>query len=338
MSTFVEKEPGVRSAADIFNSAVAAPAIGAAWELGALEDLHTERELDVDAFAAKEGLDPVATMAVFAALASVGVVDRAGRRILPGPVFDEVYETKPLFYWLCQGSWELFVNMQSVVKAENRVGDEFYRRDAKAVSRASRAANATFFDPLFWHVMDGLKEDFSVVADLGSGSGGRLIQIANRYPGTRGIGLDISGATIEMSTAEVARVDLADRISFQVADVRSLEPRPEFADVELLTCFLMGHDLWPRENCVDSLRRLRAAFPKVKRFVLGDTVRSQNIPDDKMPIFSLGFEVGHALMGTYIPTAEEWGEVFEEGGWRCVDRHVSEALAGTTIFELESVG
>ena len=27
--------------------------------------------------------------------------------------------------------------------------------------------------------------------------------------------------------------------------------RLDFADVELITCSMMGHDLWPRENCID---------------------------------------------------------------------------------------
>ncbi len=329
--------PQRHSAADIFNSAVAATAIGAAWELGALAELDTRRTLDVEEFAARNDLDFTATTAMFTALASVGVVERASGTITPGPGFAEVYRAKPMFYWLCQGSWSLFARMPALLRNENRSGD-FYERDARAISFASREANRVFFDPLFWRALnsgDTAGGPFSVAVDLGSGSGERLIRIAERYPGVRGIGLDIAEASVGMAEEEAGRRGLADRIGFRTVDVRALEPEPEFAEVDLLLCFMMGHDLWPRDNCVAALRRLREAFPNVRRFLLGDTVRTTNVPDDKIPVFTLGFEVGHALMGVYLPTVDEWLKVFADGGWRCVATYESDALAGTVVFELD---
>jgi SAM-dependent methyltransferase len=333
VSTPFDDDARKRSAADIFNSAVAATAVGAAWELGGLDELHERGVLEVDDFAAANDLDPGATAAMFRALASVGVVQRDAGKIRPGASFTEVYRAKAMFYWLCQGSWELFAKMPSLLRNGNRVGD-FHRRDAKAISHASREANRAFFDPVFWRAVENVGA-FSSVADLGSGSGERLINLAQRYPGTRGIGLDISAATIEMSAAEVRRRGLSDRISFLAADVRALRPRREFAGVDLLTCFMMGHDLWPRENAVASLRALREIFPDARRFLLGDTVRTTDVPDAEIPVFTLAFETGHALMGVYLPTAEEWGTVFAESGWRCIATHRTDALAGTVVFELE---
>ncbi|MDX3194273.1 class I SAM-dependent methyltransferase [Streptomyces sp. MN03-5084-2B] len=333
MTTSTARTTAGRSAADIFNSAVAATAVGAAWDLGALDELNERRVLLVDHFATENDLDPDATAAMFRALASVDIVRRDGEKIVPGAAFDEVYLAKPLFYWLCQGSWELFANMPSLLRNENRIGD-FHRRDARAVSHASRAANNEFFDPLFWKAMESVGEVGSV-ADLGSGSGERLIKIVERNKEARGIGVDISAATIEMSESEVAKRGLAGDISFVRADVRQLDERAEFADVELLTCFMMGHDLWPREDAITSLRMLRRVFPKARRFLLGDTVRSENVPDDRIPVFTLGFEAGHALMGTYIPTLSEWREVIDSSGWRCAAVHTNSELAGTVVFELE---
>ncbi|HET6711179.1 methyltransferase domain-containing protein [Amycolatopsis sp.] len=327
---------GGLSATDIFNSAVAATAIGAAWEVGGLDELHEREALDVAEFAARNELDATATTAMFRALAAVGIVRREGGRVTKGPGFAEAYEAKQFFYWLCQGSWELFGNMPFVLRHKNRSG-AFYRRDAKAISHASREANRKYFDPLFWEVLESLDFAFASVTDLGSGSGERLIQIGRRYPAVRGLGLDVETASVEMAALAVEGSGMADRISFACADVRAIEPRPEFADVELLTCFMMGHDLWPKEDCVESLRRLRRAFPRARRFLLGDTVRTTGIADAELPIFTLGFEVGHALMDVYVPTRAEWHEVFEAGGWRCLTEHVNDRLAGTVVFELESV-
>lgn len=330
-------DTGRLSAADIFNSTVAAAAIGAAWEVGGLGELHERDEVAVDDFASRHGLAAEATAAMFAALASVGVVERRSNLVRRGPNFTEIYRTRSFFHWLSQGSGQLFSRMASVLRKENRSG-EFYQRDARAISFACREINELFFDPVFWQAMSGLDCEFATVADLGSGSGERLIQIIERYPGVRGLGVEIAPAAIDMASAEVTRHGLADRISFVKADVLDMKPHPEFAEVELLTCFMMGHDLWPRENCVAALRRLRDVFPSVRRFLLGDTTRVPDIPDDKVPVFTLGFEVGHALMGVYLPTFDEWCGVFEEGGWRCLNKHLIEMPAGTVIFELERAG
>lgn len=328
------EDAGLAASAAIFNSAVAAAAIGAAWELGALEELHAADRLDVDEFAKQNDLEPHATTGMFRALAAVGIVRRYGSRIEPGPSFDGIYRDKALFYWLCQGSGEVFHRMAHILRNGNRLG-RFYRRDARAISVACREANAQFFDPLFWRAMNDLGCSFSKVADLGSGSGERLVQIVERYPGVRGIGLDIAASAIELAAKQVADRGLEDRISFVVSDVCEIAPKQALRDVELVTCFLMGHDMWPRERCIPTLRRLRAAFPNARKVLLGDTVRTVGLPDEATPVFTLGFEVGHALMGVYVPTIDEWSEAFAEGGWNCVHKHISDELTGTVIFELE---
>jgi hypothetical protein len=322
-------------AIEIFNSAIAAAAVGAAWEVGALDELREHGKLNPVEFAERNDLHLSSTNGMFAALASVRIVERQDRMVLVGTHFNEIYQHRSLFHWLVQGSGDLFRKMPFVMRNENRVGD-FYQRDAAAISYACREISERYFDPAFWAAMDGLGYDFSFAADLGSGSGERLIQILKKYPGVRGLGIDIAGPAIAMATAAVTRKGLSERISFVESDVRNLEPRPEFADVDLLTCFMMGHDFWPRENCVASLRRLRAAFPNVRRFLLGDATRTVGFRDDELPMFTLGFEVGHDLMGVYLPTLGEWDGVFEEGGWRLVQKHLINSLTVSVVFELEA--
>jgi phenylpyruvate C(3)-methyltransferase len=323
-----------RAAANIFNSAVAATAVGAAWELGAFDELQEQGKLDVVEFATRNNLYEPATVGMFTALASVGIVSRSGSMIIAGPVFGEAYKHKSLFHWLTQGNGELFRRMPYVLRNENRIG-EFYQRDAAAISFACREISNRYFDPAFWQVMASLDYPVAAVADLGSGSGERLIQIAKRYPGVRGIGIEIAGPAIDMASGEVAANGLGDQISFVQEDARRIEPRPEFADVDLLTCFMMGHDFWPREECVASLRKLREAFPNARRFILGDATRALNTFDHEMPLFTMGFELGHAMMGVYVPTIDEWIEVFAESGWHCVNKQLITSLSVSVVFELE---
>ncbi|RYP39044.1 hypothetical protein DL767_002371 [Monosporascus sp. MG133] len=309
-----------RAVAHIFNSAIAAPAIGAAWELGLLDELLDQNKVDVQNYAEQNNMDRGSLKGLASALATVGVVERDGDTVVAGRLFDEAHRTKSLFHWLCLGSGSLFSRMQYVLRNENRTGS-FYSRDSAAIAYACREINKEFFDPVFWTAMRGLDYQIHSIVDLGCGSGryGRVLE--------RGFG---------------------DRLTFTEGDACALDYRDEFSQVDLLTCFLMGHDFWPRDNCIATLKRLRKALPNVRRFLLGDTTRilldsadSKNnarsqyaVTEDDVPIFTLGFEFGHAMMGAFLPTIEDWEGVFAEGGWRCKKSHTF-AHSLSVIFELE---
>ncbi|UJW30481.1 methyltransferase domain-containing protein [Saccharothrix sp. AJ9571] len=340
-SSFVDSD-SERAVASIFNSAVASAAIGAAWELGILDELRENRKADLPSFALQHDLDIRSAQGLVTALAVVGVVERDRDTVVPGRHFDEAYRTKSLFHWLSLGSGQLFSRMQYVLRNENRTG-ALDRRDSAAIAYACRDINTQYFDPAFWGAMDGLGYEFSSVVDLGCGSGERLMQILDRHPGATGIGVDLAGPALEVAVAETKERGLSDRLTFVEGDAREITYRDEFADVDLLTCFMMGHDFWPRENCVATLRRLREAFPKVRRFLLGDATRillgdpqtGGAVTEDDVPVFTLGFELGHAMMDVYLPTMDEWDGVFADGGWRCVNKHLIESLTLSVVFELE---
>ncbi|MDX3195181.1 class I SAM-dependent methyltransferase [Streptomyces sp. MN03-5084-2B] len=326
-------EGPVGGAARTFNSIVAGFSIATAWEVGALDELKVSGELAVGEFCVKHDLHEQSVHGMFAALASVGVVERAGEIVKPGPEFTDVYRAKGFFHWLTIGCAELFANMPNVVRNENRRGD-FYRRNAVAISYACRDINMQAFDPIFWRAMESLDFDFTKIADLGCGGAGRLTQVADRFSGVKGVGVDISAAALGDAAKNMNAAGFGGQFDFVQADVRKIGPDPRFADVEVLTCFMMGHDFWPREDCVASLRRIREAFPNVRRFLLGDTARTAGVADRDKEVFTLGFETAHDLMGVYLPTLTEWSDVFEESGWRCVNAWEVAVPADSFIYEL----
>ena len=322
------------TAAAIYNSAVAAWAIAAAWEIGALDELNREKTLDAHEFAVARGLDPIATAGLFRALASVGVVRRSGPLVVVADDFDEVYRYKSFFHWLSRGSAELFRQMPSVLVSENRTG-QFYQRDAAAIAYACREIDELCYARTFWDAMGRLGFELTSVADLGCGSGGRLLDILARYPAARAIGVDIARPALEAARADSLAAGAADRVSFVEADVLDLDERPEFADVDLITCFMMGHDFWPRENCVAALRRIRKAFPAAQRLLLGDATRAPEVADTDLPVFRLGFELGHDLMGVFLPTVADWESVFDDAGWTLARTNRIDMTVGEVVFELE---
>lgn len=319
------------SIASVYNGAVASAAIAAAWELGALDQLQSHGGLDVGVFAAEGRLDRGATLAMFTALAAADVVRVDGELVLTSRNFDEAVRTKGFFHWLMRGSIDVFRDMPKLVRSDRR-GEGFYQRDAAAISIACRDINAVFFDPLFDEVLREV--DYTTVADLGCGSGERLIKMVTSRHGTRGWGLDVAAGALEVAASATAEARLGDRIAYLRADATELEPLPELADVDLVTCFLMGHDFWPMDACIATLQRIRAAFPGAERMLLGDTAKTVSHRGADFPVFTLGFEVGHALMDTYLPTLEEWDIAIEKSGWTCVARHDVETPAASVIFDL----
>lgn len=299
---------------DVYNNTLSAYAISAAWELGLLDRLKADEEVDLLAFARENDLHAPSVDAIARGLALVGVVelneDRS--RSARGPQFDDALAKKGFFYWLTRGCGELFSTMPELVRNPRRTGD-FVRRDYKAIGLAARDAGFSNVDPVFYRIIEerGLHRG----ADLGCGSGERLIELARRDPAFRGIGVDFAPGALALAGELVEKAGMSDRISLVRGDATQMEPRPEFDEVDFVCSFMMGHDLWPREDCLASLKLINDAFPAATDLIICDTYRSDLPPTQRHPVFTLGFETAHAVMGQTIPSLDEWLEVLAEAGW-----------------------
>jgi SAM-dependent methyltransferase len=318
-----------RYCADTFNGAVAAAALNTAWDIGLLDELADADAVDVAEFTARTGTHPGAVGKLLLALSSrrIVVVDDATNVARRGPGFDEASRTRGFFYWLTRGCGELFTDLTTLVRADRPMS-----RDARAISLACRSIARTFFDPPLRDLLDGV--DYSTVADLGCGSGDRIIMLAEQRPDVRAMGIDIAAGAVTLAREAVREAQLEDRITLTRDNVLEMSVRPEYADVDLVTCFLMGHDFWPRDNCVQTLRQLRENFPNLRNLVLGDTCRSVGVDGPDLPMFTLGFETVHAVMDQYLPTLEEWYTVIDESGWRLADQRLIDLPAFSFIFRL----
>jgi len=319
-----------RYCADTFNGAVAAAALSAAWDLGLLDELADRDSVDVPEFIARTGTHPGALRKILVALSSrrIVVLDAGPNRAQRGPGFDQAFRTRGFFYWLTRGCGELFTDLTALVADADRQ----MRRDSRAISLACRSIARNFFDPPLRDLLDGI--DFSTVADLGAGSGDRIIMLAEQRPAIRAIGVDIARGALGVAREAVQEAELQQRITLIQDDVLNMSPRPEYTDVDLVTCFLMGHDFWPRDNCVKTLQQLRENFPNLRHLILGDTCRSVGVEGPDLPMFTIGFETVHAVMDQYLPTLDEWYSVIEESGWRRTDQRLIDLPAFSFIFHL----
>lgn len=91
------------------------------------------------------------------------------------------------------------------------------------------------------------------VVDIGCGGGRALIRLAQAFPRSEFLGIDLHPSAIDRATAAVERAGMADRIQLGTADAAAGLPGP----VDLVTLFDVLHDS-PRPEAV--LRAARAAL------------------------------------------------------------------------------
>ena len=191
-------------------------------------------------------------------------------------------------------------------------------RDGGMVALGSDQANVSFMQDKLHKVLDGI--EFTRIADLGCGNAGRLVEFCTRYPGMSGVGIDINRDAIALAKVNVANSGLASSIELHCQNVlQSVEDvtvKESLRDVEVVTCFMMLHDLFNSVELKNTLfDRLRAAFPKVKYFVIADTVRMPSREElDELPIFNIGFELVHAFMDVTIQDKSTYEDAFADAG------------------------
>ena len=191
-------------------------------------------------------------------------------------------------------------------------------RDGGFVALGSDQASSAFMRDILFDVLDNLS--FSRVADFGCGNAGRLIEFCERYPHISAVGIDINRDAINLARENIANHNMTNKIEIYCENILNFinnsNVRDRLKDVEVVTSFMMLHDLFNIDNLKETLfDRLRAAFPAVKYFVIADTVRmpkQENLMD--LPIFNIGFELLHGYMNVKIHNKKSYDKAFAAAG------------------------
>lgn len=322
--------------ATIFNATIAGSAIAAAFELGLLDELDEQDVVCLEEFCGSRDLHLPSVRAVLEALQCFDIVELEpvgdGHVARSAGLFADAYAEKGYFSWLWGGYGSMLRDLADVSRNAKRNGD-FLERDGRRIAWAGRDYGARFVDHHFARALNGVP--FTSAADIGCGSAGRLIALAQERPEFRGVGVEVDDGAVRLANRAIARAGLDGRITVLHGDLRELAPAPECAGVDLVFSFFMGHDLWPRDACLETLNRVRDVFPDAGRFLLCDTYRSDSLASGDVPVFTLGFELTHAVMDQYLPSLEEWLDLFEDSAWDCVERYDIE-IPYSCIFDLRA--
>lgn len=322
-----------------FNGYICAHVLHALERLGVFQRLQEEKTLEAPAFCRENELDPAVFTALVQAAESFGYLDTGGGEVRATPTGEEARRSLGFFTWGVGGYHDVFANAAPVARGERAFGVDLHRDEGMVALGSAQADTA-----LMRHILDeevaGL--DFHTLVDLGAGVSERISRLVKGRPGSRGIGIDISRPATELAHGTVAKHGLTGTVEPVCADVLDIlfnGRRIEGGDdADVVMSFMFLHDLLAApERREEVVPRLRKAFPRAHTFLLGDTtIRPRGEGEDaRLPVFSSGFELAHALMGVPIHTREEYERLFERGGMR-LRRTVPFGAPHTYLFVLET--
>lgn len=297
-----------RSMTDAYAGAVLTHALAVAFDLGLLSAIAETGGCTAEALAQRTGVARNVIDAVTNTLAWFGVLRSTGDRLERGQRFAEAEAEQAFAAWLCLGYGALLAE-----SFRSAGGPEVPRRQPAAVARAGADYGRRFVDASLRTAIG--EEPARVIADLGCGSGARLLDLLESDPSRRGVGVDIAGAAISVAQEQAHARGLSGRVEFIQDDVKNLRQSSRLATVDLVISCFMWHDLFPVEAAVAALDELLEAFPRASRVLLVDTVW-RRLPEapDVLP-FVHGFQFIHGLLGEHVPDHEEWRRVFAASRW-----------------------
>ncbi|MFJ6834163.1 SAM-dependent methyltransferase [Streptomyces sp. NPDC091209] len=304
-----------------FNGYVAATVVHTLDRLGALDRLAEQETLDVPEFMRSTG-PAVRERVVREVLRAAAVcgwlrLEDDGDTAVLTDAGRETVRMRGYFTWAVGGYSGLFSGAARLATGEATFGADLLRDEAM-VALGSGQNDRSFMAGTLDDVLQGV--DFHTIADLGSGISARVSRVVGGRPGTRGLGLDISGPATELGHRTIADAGLDDRVRAVQADVLDVchraAHRDALAEVDTVMSFFLLHDLLADPETRPQLfTRMREAFPAARTFVLADTMLRPGAEDSAtLPVFSLGYELAHALMGVPLHTKETYEELFAAAG------------------------
>ena len=101
--------------------------------------------------------------------------------------------------------------------------------------------------------------------------------------------------------------------------------------------FFLMHDLLADPNTRPQvLPRLREVFPKAHTFILADTMlRPADAAGATLPVFSVGYERAHAIMGVPLHTQDAYEALFAQAGM-CIRQVIPFGTPHSWLYVLEA--
>ncbi|MFD7469875.1 aminotransferase class I/II-fold pyridoxal phosphate-dependent enzyme [Streptomyces tendae] len=319
--------------ASLFNGYVGAHVVLALTELRVWDALG-EGPRSLDELLERTGADEARLSALLRVAALLGHVALDSDTVELTPAGRELVDHAGYFTWGVGGYGELMARLSGLADGSLAFGREV-GRDGGRIAAGSGLVGRTMMLPVEEKVASAV--DYTSVADLGCGDASRLIRLCGTDTERRGLGIEVNAAACESARQHIDRERLSHRLDVVQADVLDHVDRRTFPDIDLVTSFLMMHDLFELTgDPAGVMRTLRDVFPNARHFMIADTVaQNWSAHDGPLPVFSAEFELVHTFMDTPILGLDTYEKAFADAGLR-VERREPFGTPSTWLWLLST--
>jgi SAM-dependent methyltransferase len=222
-----------------------------ARELGVWEALARRPGLTSEELAALLGTQPFYTDVLCRTAFSFGLLDRDGAGWRMAPHFDQILgDPESSFYLACAPRVHMAVgddypgyarHFRDGTTRPYQQHDEAFMRE---VAEALKALPRIFLDLVLPRLpaLGARLEEGARVLDVGCGGGWAVVQLAERFPRTSVVGIDVEPYSVELARRLIEERALSDRCE---ARLESVDRLGEDGGYDVATSFLVVHEIAP---------------------------------------------------------------------------------------------
>jgi SAM-dependent methyltransferase len=341
--TLLESQPALMVAArDLVSTTLLAQTLFALWDSGFYEHLQANAGVCPDDAEAL-GYDPFVFDIVLKYLVGRGVLAPEGDTLTltaHGRSLHNVF-TRGLVRLYVGGYGPLLGNLGPLLRREIPLDAPQVKRLARAVASGTEDINCIHTVPAVIAMLR--RHQARCVLDLGCGTGGFLIQLAQLEPSLSGVGIDMQPAAIEAARDNARQRQVDGRLQFHCASVgpAPVDLPPALCErVDTISCMFLLHEFGRHGKgaIVEVIAAIAKQFPGRRLVVLeSDPADPMEMGRSRPRHFGhLDYWYVHPLSLQGPPMApESWGELFAGAGAKLIDHHTVFPSSIARIYDVQ---